>query len=87
MRPSQRIQAINRGGLDGWEILHLAPVKADAGADVIDLTIGDHDAHAIAVMPGESFGARLRDISASPSPGPWMRCATPFPPSSALQET
>ena len=43
MRPSNRIAAITGQGSDGWEIFILARAMIEAGRDVIELTVGQHD--------------------------------------------
>jgi arginine:pyruvate transaminase len=40
---SQRITTLNGDGSDGWEVFYRARAMKDAGADVIELTIGEHD--------------------------------------------
>ncbi len=43
MRASDRIEGINGGGSDGWDVFYRAREMAEAGAQVIELTIGEHD--------------------------------------------
>jgi arginine:pyruvate transaminase len=40
---SQRITTLNGDGSDGWDVFYRARAMADAGEDVIELTIGEHD--------------------------------------------
>ncbi|WP_299789113.1 pyridoxal phosphate-dependent aminotransferase [uncultured Marivita sp.] len=40
---SQRITTLNGDGSDGWEVFYRARAMKEAGADVIELTIGEHD--------------------------------------------
>ncbi|MCK0148659.1 pyridoxal phosphate-dependent aminotransferase [Marivita sp. S6314] len=40
---SQRITGLNGGGSDGWDVFYRARAMVDAGEDVIELTIGEHD--------------------------------------------
>lgn len=44
MALSKRIRGLNAGGDDGWGVYYRARAMAAAGAPVINLTIGDHDA-------------------------------------------
>jgi arginine:pyruvate transaminase len=43
MQLSKRITNITQGGGDGWEVFIKARALKDAGADIIELTIGEHD--------------------------------------------
>ncbi|MYM54135.1 pyridoxal phosphate-dependent aminotransferase [Thalassovita mangrovi] len=43
MRLSSRVQNINDGGSDGWEVFYRARALKAAGEKVIELTIGEHD--------------------------------------------
>lgn len=43
MQLSQRIQGINGGGSDGWEVFYRAREMRSAGIAVTELTVGDHD--------------------------------------------
>ncbi|NBD31322.1 MAG: aminotransferase class I/II-fold pyridoxal phosphate-dependent enzyme [Alphaproteobacteria bacterium] len=40
---STRITNLTPGGSDGWEVFYRARQMAESGADVIELTIGEHD--------------------------------------------
>lgn len=40
---SSRITSINTGGSDGWEVFYRSRRMIDAGVDVTELTIGEHD--------------------------------------------
>ncbi|PWG16356.1 pyridoxal phosphate-dependent aminotransferase [Salibaculum griseiflavum] len=40
---SNRITTLTPGGSDGWEVFYRARQMAEAGEDVIELTIGEHD--------------------------------------------
>ncbi len=40
---SSRITTLNDGGSDGWEVFYKARALKDAGEDVLELTIGEHD--------------------------------------------
>ena len=43
MKLSARIEGINAGGSDGWDVFYRARAMADAGEPVTELTIGEHD--------------------------------------------
>ncbi|NOX73357.1 MAG: aminotransferase class I/II-fold pyridoxal phosphate-dependent enzyme [Alphaproteobacteria bacterium] len=43
MKLSNRITNITKGGSDGWDVFYKARAMKDAGEDVIELTIGEHD--------------------------------------------
>jgi len=43
MKLSNRIQNINKGGSDGWEVFLKARQMIAEGHDVVELTIGEHD--------------------------------------------
>jgi len=43
MKLSNRIQTINKGGSDGWEVFLKAREMIAQGKDVVELTIGEHD--------------------------------------------
>ena len=43
MKVSKRISGLTGGGSDGWDIYRKARALKAAGADVIELTIGEHD--------------------------------------------
>jgi len=43
MKLSQRITNITGGGSDGWDVFYRARQMKDAGAPVLELTIGEHD--------------------------------------------
>lgn len=43
MQPSTRIATLNAGGSDGWEVYYRARAMVEAGMEVIELTIGEHD--------------------------------------------
>ncbi|MFP7673227.1 pyridoxal phosphate-dependent aminotransferase [Marivita sp. S0852] len=40
---SQRITGLNGGGSDGWDVFYRARAMVEAGEDVVELTIGEHD--------------------------------------------
>ncbi|SHH22877.1 pyridoxal phosphate-dependent aminotransferase [Marivita hallyeonensis] len=40
---SHRITTLNGGGSDGWDVFYRARAMVEAGDDVIELTIGEHD--------------------------------------------
>jgi arginine:pyruvate transaminase len=40
---SRRIQSLNAGGSDGWEVFYRARAQIAEGRDVLELTIGEHD--------------------------------------------
>src|SRR6056297_1515252 len=40
---SQRITTLNGDGSDGWDVFYRARAMVEAGQDVIELTIGEHD--------------------------------------------
>lgn len=41
--PSNRIISLNEGGSDGWEVFYRARMLVEAGEQVTELTIGEHD--------------------------------------------
>ncbi len=43
MKISERISNINKGGADGWGVFYKARKLKDAGEDILELTIGEHD--------------------------------------------
>ncbi|MFT5001371.1 MAG: arginine:pyruvate transaminase [Paracoccaceae bacterium] len=43
MKLSNRITNITQGGSDGWDVFYKARALKDAGEDILELTIGEHD--------------------------------------------
>jgi len=43
MKLSSRITGLLGGGSDGWDVFNLARERIAAGADIVELTIGEHD--------------------------------------------
>jgi len=43
MQPSQRISNMNLDGSDGWEVFIRARALIEAGQQITELTIGEHD--------------------------------------------
>lgn len=43
MKLSNRITNITKGGSDGWDVFYKARALKEAGEDIIELTIGEHD--------------------------------------------
>jgi arginine:pyruvate transaminase len=43
MQISDRINNITKGGSDGWEVFYKARQLKDAGEEILELTIGEHD--------------------------------------------
>ena len=43
MELSQRITQITGGGSGGWDLFFRARALKDAGAPIIELTVGEHD--------------------------------------------
>ena len=70
MHLSRRIDGINAGGSDGWEVHYLAREQLAAGREVLDLTIGDHDFRtASAIIDAMDRSARGGNTGYSPVHG------------------
>ncbi len=70
MNLSHRIENINAGGSDGWEVYYQARQLAAAGEPVLDLTIGDHDFRTAApIIDAMNRSARGGNTGYSPAPG------------------
>ncbi|MCY4138937.1 MAG: pyridoxal phosphate-dependent aminotransferase [Rhodobacteraceae bacterium] len=70
MNLSNRIENINAGGSDGWEVYYEARRLAAAGEPVLDLTIGDHDFRTAApIIDAMNRSARGGNTGYSPVPG------------------
>lgn len=70
MNLSHRIENINPGGSDGWEVYYQARRLAAEGVPVLDLTIGDHDFRTAApVIDAMNRSARGGNTGYSPVPG------------------
>ena len=70
MNLSHRIENINAGGSDGWEVYYRARQLDAAGEPVLDLTIGDHDFRTAApIIDAMNRSARGGNTGYSPVPG------------------
>ncbi len=70
MKLSRRIENINAGGSDGWEIYYKARQLVADGVPVLDLTIGDHDFRTAApIIDAMNRSARRGNTGYSPVPG------------------
>jgi len=70
MNLSRRMQNINQGGGDGWEVHYRSRALASEGEDILDLTIGDHDFRTAAVIiDSMSRSARAGNTGYSPVKG------------------
>jgi arginine:pyruvate transaminase len=70
MRVSERLRAVVPGGDDGWGVYYRARARAEAGRDVVMLTVGEHDVPTDpAILDAMDRAARGGATGYAPVPG------------------